>query len=60
MEKKFIYIHDVETKNKLINLGYRLMKENQISNLYVFENKKTLQFDIHDKSKYILSNTLMF
>lgn len=60
MENKFIYTQDINIKNKLLNLGYHLLQENDDKNLYIFENKETFQFDLTDNSKIILSNKLIF
>jgi hypothetical protein len=58
MKDKFIYVQDKELADKLISHGYRLLKQNN-SNIYVFQNNKTLNFDLSGK-KYILTDTLLF
>ena len=56
--KKFIYVQDKKIKDKLLSLGYHLIQEN--NNLYIFENKETLNFDLDDTYKYVMSDILTF
>lgn len=53
---QFIYVFDLDSKNKLLDQGYCLLQETD--KLYIFENKPSMQFDLLDKSKYIYNNTL--
>lgn len=64
--KKFIYVFNNEAKNKLLNLGYNLIKSDDNSHVYIFnsENKsRTFSADIIEGTidvSYILSDSLTF
>lgn len=44
----FIYVMDVSGKDKLLSLGYKLLKENKKKTVWVFENKQNTQFESID------------
>lgn len=58
---KFIYVYNSDARDKLLAAGYKLLKEN--SNTFVFlneiSNASALSFSNLDVS-YILSDTLTF
>lgn len=58
----FIYCFDEQTKNKLLLKKYKLIKQEPMQNqtAWVFEYKPEIQFDIKDKSKYLISNIMRF
>ena len=58
MEKKFIKTTDVETANKLIAFGFKLVSN--IGNVYIFWNEvpQKLNFDSVDKTKIVYDNKL--
>ena len=58
MEKKFIKTTDVETANKLIAFGFKLVSN--IGNVYIFLNEvpQKLNFDSVDKTKIVYDNKL--
>ena len=58
MEKKFIKTTDVETANKLIELGFNLISH--IGSIYTFLNEtpKNLIFESVDKTKIVYDNKL--
>lgn len=64
--KKFIYVFNNEAKNKLLSLGYNLIKNDDNGHVYIFnsENKsRTFSADIMDGTidvSYILSDSLTF
>lgn len=57
--KMFLYVTDVESKNKLIARGYLLLKSNERENIWVFANQKLAKFDNSD-IKYVVSDVLTF
>lgn len=57
---KFIYTFTLESKAKLVSQGYRLLQEMNDKNMAVFENSPNVHFDLSDKTKYMISNTLLF
>lgn len=50
----FIYVYSEELKDKLISLGYKLIKTS--NQFYIFENKADSEKDI-GKEKAVVSNT---
>lgn len=61
MNNKFIYTQDKEFADKLINLGYHLIQEDKNTNFYIFENNKSINFNLdNNKFKYIINDTLFF
>lgn len=62
MQGKFIYVFNSDTRDKLIALGYRLLKINDSRNIYVFENSKRLTFSENETNnfKLVFSDTLTF
>lgn len=58
----FIYCVDEQTKNNLTSKGYRLLKQESIQNqnVWIFEYKPEIQFDIADKNQYYISDVFRF
>lgn len=56
---KFIYVFTDENKQLLLAQGYTLLKSDIEREMYVFENKETLNFSLSE-SDYICSNILTF
>lgn len=61
--KKFIYVFNSEAKDKLILLGYNLLKEDSFGSTYIFSSeshdKRFSENELNDIS-YILSDSLTF
>lgn len=55
---KFIMTNDKHTKNKLLEIGYKLISSN--GNVYTFETNPTLNFSSLDNLKVAYTNTLTF
>lgn len=55
----FLYVMDTEIRDKLINLGYELLKSNPTKTVWVFVNNQTLSFDALD-IPCVVSDTLTF
>lgn len=55
----FLYVMDAESRDKLISLGYKLLKENERGNIWIFANSKDRTFDNIDVS-CVVSDTLIF
>ena len=58
-EPMFIYVMDVESKDKLLQLGYTLLKDNGNGSIWVFVNKEGQQFDSLDVP-CVVSDVLTF
>ena len=64
---RFIYTNDLNTKNALLSLGYKLLKSNK-NKIWVFENDDKLlpssqtiyQFTNIQKEKMVFSDILTF
>ena len=56
---KFIYVFAEEDRDKLMSLGYILIKADCRQDIYVFENKQTMTFDLNEM-KFVYSNTITF
>ena len=57
---KFIYIFDNSDKERLVKSGYKLLKEDNINSIYVFESNTELSFTEQGVEKYVFSNVLTF
>jgi len=59
---KFIYVTDEQTKNQFIVYHFNLLQERTNNNnpIWIFENNQTFNFDLFDKTKYVLTNQLVF
>ncbi len=61
----FIYVMSTKDKDKMLSLGYSLVKEDTRNSMWVFQNKDTTTFACEDEIsgagiKFVLSNTLTF
>jgi len=61
----FIYVMSEEDKDKMMALGYALVKEDKRNYMWVFRNKDAASFAREDELsgagvKFALSNTLTF
>lgn len=60
---KFIYVFDKEAKERMLEMGYKLMQSNEDKKTYVFLNdssKKELRFSAGSELFYVESNTISF
>lgn len=55
----FIYVTDKKSKDKLVELGYELLKGNDKIAIWVFKNKEGQKFDSLNIS-YVISDVLTF
>lgn len=55
----FIYVFDTTAKQKLLSAGYKLLKEDDQSCVFIFENDSSLKFDL-EQSTFAYSNVLTF
>lgn len=55
----FIYVFDADSKEKLIELGYDLLKESEDGQQYVFNIDDNFTYGLSDV-KYVLSDILTF
>lgn len=58
MSKNFICTADKETSDKLIKLGFKLLKTS--NNFYTFINDASSNFEQIDETKILRTNTLTF
>lgn len=56
---RFIYVMCSEHKDKLVKLGYKLLKEDKRNGVFVFENREEFEFEKLD-IPHVLSDTLTF
>ncbi len=62
---RFIYVMSETDKDKLVSLGYSLLKEDKRNHVWVFQNKDTITFACEDEIssagiRFVLSDTLTF
>jgi hypothetical protein len=57
--KKFIYVFSGDDRDKMLGLGFALLKSDTVQEIYVFANKETQNYSNMDFS-YILSDTMTF
>lgn len=55
----FLYVIDTKSRDKLISLGYKLLKEDNKRSIWIFVNKENLTFNSADVS-CVVSDTLTF
>ena len=66
MKGKFIYVFDLNARDRLLAENYHLLKADEDKNVFVFENKGTLSFSAKTTEKatnefeFVLSDTLTF
>lgn len=57
----FIYVMSEQDKDKMLALGYAMMKEDVKNHMWVFLNEDTKTFACNEAGiQFILSNTLTF
>lgn len=52
----FIYVQTDELKDKLVSLGYKLIKAS--GQFYIFENKPNSTFDLKNEKGVVISNLM--
>ena len=62
---RFIYVMKKEDKDKMVEMGYLLIKEDKRNLIWVFENKDVTTFASEDEItnagvSFVLSDTLTF
>lgn len=59
---QLIYCLDEQTKDKLLLKNYKLIKQESMQNqtAWIFAYKPEIKFDVIDKTKYFISNTMRF
>ena len=55
----FIYVFSKDERDKLLSLNYKLLKVDEVKQVYVFLNKEQQNFS-SDNLKFALSDTLTF
>ena len=59
MDKKFLYVFDKETRDKLLASGFALIASYEKKDTYVFANQAATKFDFSTIT-YLPSNKLTF
>lgn len=57
---KFIYVFDSADKERLVSIGYKLLKEDSMNSIYIFETDAKLSFAGQGVEKFIFSDVLTF
>lgn len=63
---KFVYVMSEGDKEKLLQLGYKLLRSDKVNKVFIFENKKELTFECDEHPleaqnvNFILSSVLTF
>lgn len=55
----FVYVMDEFSRDRLSELGYELLKEDNVNHIWVFSNKESAQFDDFDVP-CVVSDVLTF
>lgn len=58
-DMNFVYVFSSEDRDKLCALGFSILKEDPVQDIYVFENRCTQTFASSDM-QYVLSDKLTF
>lgn len=61
----FVYVMSQDDKDKMTQMGFKLLRADECHNIWVFENPDTMTFDAEDKIaaadiSFILSDMLTF
>lgn len=56
---KFLYVHNSESRDKLLAIGYHLIKSDETHSTYIFENQENMKFSLKDID-VVPSNTLTY
>lgn len=62
---RFVYVMSKEDKEKMLQMGFFMIREDRKNNIWVFKNKDVTSFDAGNEVekagiKHVLSDTLMF
>lgn len=55
----FLYVMDIESRDRLLNLGFELLKSNDEKTVWIFVNKQEQTFDEID-APCVVSDVLTF
>ena len=56
---KFIYLFNRDARDKLLSLGFTILKNNEKDNIFVFENSQTMNFSLSNE-EFVFSDTISF
>lgn len=56
----FIYCMDDKLKSELIKQGYKLLNQDKDKAVFILDKKLKFNFDKVDKSKFLITNKLIF
>ena len=57
--KKFIYVFTENSRDRLLEKGYRMLQSDETNNIFIFANTEKLSFDLAGII-YLASDTLLF
>ena len=56
----FIYVMDIDAKKYLEEHGYKLLKANEDTHVYCFENKPEMEFEFNPEIQCVISSIMIF
>ena len=56
----FVYVMDIDSKRYLEEHGYKLIKANEDTHVYCFENKPEMEFDLNPNIQCVVSSIMIF
>jgi len=56
----FIYVFDEKAKKALMKQNYHLLREDEKSDIWIFENKDPENYDFSFEYPFVLSSTMSF
>lgn len=54
-----MYVFSNEDRDKLLEIGFRILRSNEKNQIYIFENVDAVKFD-KNSVKFVYSNNLVF
>lgn len=58
--KEFIYVFSKENRDKMLDLGFVLLKNDEKNSVFVFKSNEKLAFELFTIKDFVESNTLTF
>lgn len=57
--EKFLYVFDKDSRDILAQLGFKLLRNDENGNVFVFANRADMSFELSDMT-FVRSDTLIF
>ena len=58
--KEFIYVFNKENRDKMLDLGFVLLKNDEKNSVFVFKSNEKLAFELFTIKDFVESNILTF